>query len=86
MIGIELIPSAVENAKLNADLNGITNARFLAGRAEDLVKTTIRGLSSDAEIIVVLDPPRAGVRKFSPPFYSHLSVVMVIVILHLING
>ncbi|KAM7537932.1 hypothetical protein Aperf_G00000069394 [Anoplocephala perfoliata] len=61
VIGIELVPSAVENAKRNADINGIKNAQFYAGRAEVLLKDLIRTLPQDKEIIAVLDPPRAGV-------------------------
>ncbi|EUB64266.1 tRNA (uracil-5-)-methyltransferase A [Echinococcus granulosus] len=61
VIGIELIPSAVENAKMNAKLNDITNAQFYAGKAELVLKDLMRDLPEDKEIIAVLDPPRAGV-------------------------
>ncbi|KAL5964765.1 hypothetical protein TSMEX_007476 [Taenia solium] len=61
VIGIELMPSAIENARMNAKLNGITNAHFYAGKAELLLKDLMRDLPEDKEIIAVLDPPRAGV-------------------------
>ncbi|KAL5110577.1 hypothetical protein TcWFU_006846 [Taenia crassiceps] len=61
VIGVELMPSAIENAKMNAKLNGITNAHFYAGKAELLLKDLMRNLPEDKEIIAVLDPPRAGV-------------------------
>lgn len=35
VIGVEVVPEAIENAKQNAELNNIKNARFLVGRAED---------------------------------------------------
>jgi 23S rRNA (uracil1939-C5)-methyltransferase len=58
VIGIEIIPEAVADARENAKRNGITNARFILGEAEktmpDLVK---QGLQAD---VVVVDPPRAG--------------------------
>ncbi|VDL96630.1 unnamed protein product [Schistocephalus solidus] len=61
VFGIELVPAAVENARHNAELNGITNAKFLAGRAELLLTDVIRGLTPDKQIVAILDPPRAGV-------------------------
>ncbi|BHF64296.1 tRNA methyltransferase 2 [Sparganum proliferum] len=61
VVGIELVAAAVENARHNAELNGITNAKFLAGRAELLLNDVIRGLAPDKQIVAILDPPRAGV-------------------------
>ena len=58
LIGVEIVPAAVEDAVENAKLNGITNARFIcadaAKAAEQLKK---EGISADA---VILDPPRKG--------------------------
>ncbi len=52
MLGVEIIPQAVENAKKNAELNGIENAEFICGDA------------SDAPLhkcdCVIVDPPRKG--------------------------
>ncbi|MCR4692415.1 MAG: 23S rRNA (uracil(1939)-C(5))-methyltransferase RlmD [Firmicutes bacterium] len=57
-IGIEIVPKAIENARENATRNGIENAEFYCGKAEDLVPKLIeRGISPD---IVILDPPRKG--------------------------
>ncbi len=57
VIGIEENPSAVEDARASASLNGITNARFVAARSEHVV----RELSADrTPTVVVLDPPREG--------------------------
>uniref|UniRef100_A0A5K3FPH3 tRNA (uracil(54)-C(5))-methyltransferase n=1 Tax=Mesocestoides corti TaxID=53468 RepID=A0A5K3FPH3_MESCO len=61
VIGIELLPSAVESAKINAEKNGITNAQFYAGKAEVVLKDLMQQLPMDKEIVAVLDPPRAGV-------------------------
>lgn len=58
VIGIEVIPAAVENARENAALNGIDNAFFFCGTAEDLAPKLIEeGHTAD---VVVLDPPRKG--------------------------
>ncbi|GET88222.1 hypothetical protein, conserved [Leishmania tarentolae] len=63
VIGIELVESAVANAKRNAQQNGITNAEFHCGRVEHLLPSVISGLPSGdrGDIVVILDPPRAGV-------------------------
>lgn len=58
VIGAELVPEAIENAKLNAERNGITNTEFIcadAGEAANALKA--RGLKPD---VVVVDPPRKG--------------------------
>lgn len=58
VIGIEIVPDAVENAKENAKLNGIDNAHFYCGAAEEIAPGLIDdGHSAD---VVVLDPPRKG--------------------------
>ncbi|MBR6275251.1 MAG: 23S rRNA (uracil(1939)-C(5))-methyltransferase RlmD [Lachnospiraceae bacterium] len=59
--GVEIIPEAIANAKENAKLNGITNAEFFVGAAEDVVPLLYE---KDPEKyradIVVVDPPRKG--------------------------
>ena len=52
LIGVEIIPEAVENARRNAALNGIENATFLCGDAN-------QAELENADVIVV-DPPRKG--------------------------
>ncbi|MGM9891368.1 23S rRNA (uracil(1939)-C(5))-methyltransferase RlmD [Limosilactobacillus sp.] len=56
--GMEIIPEAVENANDNARLNGITNAHYDLGKAEEVMpKWLADGLTFDA---LVVDPPRTG--------------------------
>jgi 23S rRNA (uracil1939-C5)-methyltransferase len=59
--GLEIVPEAIEDAARNAELNGIENARFLAGSA----RTGVRPLLEKAgkPDVVVLDPPRAGLSQ-----------------------
>jgi len=58
VIGAEIVPSAIENARENARLNGIENAEFiLADASEAAEKLRASGLSPDA---VIVDPPRKG--------------------------
>ncbi|MGL5352535.1 MAG: 23S rRNA (uracil(1939)-C(5))-methyltransferase RlmD [Clostridium sp.] len=56
VIGLELVEEAVEAAKENAKLNGLTNCEFVAGD----VAVTIRDVKVKPDIII-LDPPRNGV-------------------------
>lgn len=62
--GVEIVPEAVENAKENARLNGINNASFVCGAAEEVVPGLMSermkaGVSVAADVVVV-DPPRKG--------------------------
>ena len=57
--GVEIIPEAVENARENAELNGITNAEFFVGKAEEVFADEYRRTGERADVIVV-DPPRKG--------------------------
>ncbi len=58
LIGVEIIDAAIENAKVNAAENGITNAEFIcsdAAKAADMLEK--RGEKPD---VVIIDPPRKG--------------------------
>ncbi len=58
VFGIEIVPEAIENAKRNTELNGITNAEFFCGDAFDGAKELKkRGITPD---VIMLDPPRKG--------------------------
>lgn len=58
VIGIESVKSAVIDANRNAVINGIVNAEYICGKAEEeLPKLLEQGISAD---VVFLDPPRAG--------------------------
>nr|CCC89379.1 conserved hypothetical protein [Trypanosoma congolense IL3000] len=63
VIGIELVESAVHDARRNAERNGICNTTFHCGRVEHLLPDIISQLGPDdrEDIVAVLDPPRAGV-------------------------
>ena len=58
VIGVEVIPEAVESANKNAKLNNISNAKFYCGAAEEVVPRLYdEGIKAD---VVVVDPPRKG--------------------------
>ena len=58
LIGVEVVPSAIENARRNAERNGIQGTRFLCADAgEAALQLRREGIRPD---VVVLDPPRKG--------------------------
>ena len=72
VIGVEVIPQAVEDAKDNAKRNGIENAEFFCGDAgQAALELEAKGIKAD---VVVVDPPRKGLNadtiealhRFSP--------------------
>ncbi len=61
--GVELIPAAIDNARENAATNGITNAEFFVGKAEEVLPDWYEReyLTSGESIdVIVVDPPRKG--------------------------
>ena len=59
VIGIEYVPEAIEDAKVNSDLNGITNTLFFAGDMKDILTDEFIAEHGRPDVIIT-DPPRAG--------------------------
>ena len=58
VFGVEIVPEAIEDAKRNAELNGIKNAEFAVGEAEVVIPEWYKqGNTAD---VIVVDPPRKG--------------------------
>ncbi len=58
VLGVEVVPGAVDDAKRNADINGVNNAKFELGKAEEkMVKWHEAGMRPD---VIFVDPPRKG--------------------------
>ncbi|SFC90734.1 23S rRNA (uracil1939-C5)-methyltransferase [Bacillus sp. OV322] len=58
VFGVEIVPEAISDAKRNAELNGITNAEFAVGEAEEVIPAWYEeGNTAD---VLVVDPPRKG--------------------------
>lgn len=56
--GVEVVSDAINDAKKNADLNGITNVEFTVGEAEVVIPNWAKeGIHAD---VIVVDPPRKG--------------------------
>ncbi|KAG2471047.1 tRNA (uracil-5-)-methyltransferase homolog A [Polypterus senegalus] len=62
VVGIELCQEAVHDARINAELNGLTNIEFHCGKAEDLFPTLINSILSP-NVLAIVDPPRAGLHS-----------------------
>ncbi len=59
--GVEIVPQAIEDAKNNAKINGITNAEFYVGKAEEVVPDFYEKAGGDLHPeVIVVDPPRKG--------------------------
>ena len=60
VIGIEYVPEAIEDAKVNAAANGIDNCTFFAGDMKDILTDAFVAENGRPDVII-LDPPRAGI-------------------------
>ena len=59
VIGIEYVPEAIEDAKVNSEVNGITNTLFFAGDMKDVLSDDFIREHGRPDVIIT-DPPRAG--------------------------
>ena len=56
--GVEIISQAIDNAKVNAEINNVHNAEFYVGKSEEVIPNLIeKGIIPD---VIVVDPPRKG--------------------------
>ena len=66
VVGVDICEAAVRDATANAAANGVANASFHAGRAEDVLPRLLRAAAQgDAPplAVAIVDPPRAGLHK-----------------------
>lgn len=59
IIGVEVIPDAIADAKLNAELNGIDNAHFFVGDVIKICNDDFFSVHGKPDVLII-DPPRAG--------------------------
>ena len=62
VIGIEYVPEAIEDAKLNSSINGIENTKFYAGDMKDVLTGEFVAQHGIPDVMIV-DPPRAGMHE-----------------------
>ncbi len=60
VVGVEYVPEAIADAKINASLNGIDNCTFYAGDMKDVLSAEFIAANGGTPDVVILDPPRAG--------------------------
>ena len=60
VVGIEYVPEAIEDAKVNSAINGIDNTTFYAGDMKKVLDNAFIARNGRPDVII-LDPPRAGV-------------------------
>ncbi|MDR0981843.1 MAG: 23S rRNA (uracil(1939)-C(5))-methyltransferase RlmD [Culturomica sp.] len=59
VVGIEYVPEAIDDAKVNSEINGIRNTSFYAGDMKDVLNEEFINTHGKPDVIVT-DPPRAG--------------------------
>ncbi|MCF8451767.1 MAG: 23S rRNA (uracil(1939)-C(5))-methyltransferase RlmD [Pedobacter sp.] len=59
VIGIEYVPTAIEDAKINSEINGIKNTSFFAGDMKDILNEDFISAHGKPDVVIT-DPPRAG--------------------------
>ncbi len=59
VMGVEIVSAAIEDARRNAEINGIKNVEFFVGKAEEVLPQQFEKTGEHADVIVV-DPPRKG--------------------------
>lgn len=59
VVGIEYVPEAIEDAKVNSDINGINNTEFFAGDIKDILNEQFIDKHGKPDVVIT-DPPRAG--------------------------
>ena len=62
VVGIEYVPEAIEDAKVNSALNGIDNTLFYAGDMKDILTNDFIAEHGRPDVIII-DPPRAGMHN-----------------------
>lgn len=59
VVGLEYVAAAIEDAKVNSQINGISNTKFYAGDIKDLLDDSFLGVHGRPDTVIT-DPPRAG--------------------------
>ncbi|ENN76561.1 hypothetical protein D910_08348, partial [Dendroctonus ponderosae] len=62
ILGLEIVPQAIVDAKENTIINNITNSDFFVGKAEDILGSVCYN-SKFEDVFAVVDPPRAGLHQ-----------------------
>jgi 23S rRNA (uracil-5-)-methyltransferase RumA len=76
VMGVEVIPEAVEDARVNAEENGVKNAEFMSAKVEDLLPGfAAQNIEVD---VVIADPPRSGLHPTAVPALKELAPLWIV--------
>lgn len=81
VLGVDIIPDAIKDAEYNAEKNNVTNCKFFTGNADDYIQSMVKEVvygtapGEPLDLVAVVDPPRAGLRKFF--FCTKLKILYV---------
>ncbi|XP_055299211.1 tRNA (uracil-5-)-methyltransferase homolog A [Sitodiplosis mosellana] len=64
VLGVEIIADAINDAKFNAQENGIENSKFYAGNCDDYIHSLVYEAENE-NLLAIIDPPRAGIQTKS---------------------
>jgi 23S rRNA (uracil1939-C5)-methyltransferase len=62
VVGVEQVPEAMEDARINAGINGVENTHFYTGDTKDVIDNAILNLHGPPDVIIT-DPPRSGMHR-----------------------
>ncbi len=62
VVGVEYVPEAIEDARINSETNKLENTVFYAGDMKDIFTEEFIAANGQADVVIV-DPPRAGMHK-----------------------
>jgi 23S rRNA (uracil1939-C5)-methyltransferase len=77
VIGVEYVEAAIEDAKLNSQINGITNTQFYAGDMKDVLNEEFIAQHAAPDVIIT-DPPRAGMHEDVVKMLLRLAAPMIV--------
>lgn len=77
VVGIEYVEAAIEDAKINSEINGITNTDFFAGDMKDLLANEFINQHGKPDVIIT-DPPRAGMHPRVTQLLADLKVDRIV--------
>lgn len=78
LVGVEIIPQAIENAKVNAKLNNISNAEFICGDAGKIAEILYQ--SGERPSVIIADPARKGCDMASLEYMAKMSPDRIVMI------
>jgi len=77
VIGIEYVEAAIEDAKINSEINGISNTEFFAGDMKDMLVNDFINKHGKPDVIIT-DPPRAGMHPRVTQLLADLKVDRIV--------